>query len=259
MHTCKVNGCGRPVYARGMCSVHYQRWLRRTPSEEREPIRRQSLVGLEFGRLKVLKRVGKNKWNDSLYLCECSCGKKTVVPGGKLKSGHTKSCGCYMRERASTKATTHGLTRGDKKPRLFAVWNGMRARCNNAHSIEYKDYGGRGIRICDEWDHDFKAFYDWAMSNGYDPNAPRGKCTLDRIDNNGNYEPSNCRFVGLDVQARNTRRNHLLTIAGKTQCVAAWIVELGISKSTFYQHLNNDPDGGQRYFIDRYCKQECMD
>lgn len=206
------------------------------------------LDGKRFGRLTVIRRVGRNKWHDSVWECSCDCGNVTTVSEGHLKDGHTTSCGCFAREERSRRATRHGLLKGGKKPRTFIIWNGMKARCFNPRSTSYPRYGARGISVCDEW-LDYETFNRWAVAHGYADGLE-----LDRIDNDGPYCPSNCRWVTRSRNQRNTSRTHMMTISGKTQCVSDWIIELGISKSTFYQHLNNDPDGGQRYFIERYCK-----
>ncbi|MGO5267407.1 hypothetical protein ACTQ1D_01835 [Parafannyhessea umbonata] len=205
------------------------------------------LEGKRFGRLTAIRCVGRNKWRDSIWECSCDCGNVTTVSEGHLKDGHTTSCGCFAREERSRRATRHGLLRGGKKPRTFIIWNDMKARCFNPRSVSYPRYGARGISVCDEW-LDYETFNEWAMAHGYADGLE-----LDRIDNDGPYCPSNCRWVTRSRNQRNTSRTHMVTISGKTKCVSDWISELGISKSTFYQHLNNDPDGGQRYFIERYC------
>lgn len=124
------------------------------------------------------------------------------------------------------------------------VWCGMKARCFNPKAVSYPNYGARGITVCDEWLL-FENFHNWAMANGYADDLQ-----LDRIDNDGNYCPENCRWVTRSINQRNTSRTHLMTINGKTQCASDWIKELGISRSTFYAALKK----GQRYLIDRYCK-----
>jgi hypothetical protein len=154
------------------------------------------LSGKRFGHLTVVKRVG-SKNGHSLWECRCDCGNTTDVVAGSLTQGLTRSCGCLDRERR----TTHG----ESKSRLYEIWLGMRQRCSYQHHKDYKNYGGRGIRVCDEW-QSFATFHDWAMSHGYDPDAPYGKCTIDRINVDGNYEPSNCRFVDLETQANNRRK-----------------------------------------------------
>lgn len=151
-------------------------------------------TGMRFGRLVVTEYAGNAFWK-----CKCDCGNEIVVKGAQLDNGHTKSCGCYHRDQVSKAATTHGAS----KDRLYTVWQGMKGRCYDSSRANYKNYGGRGITICDEWLHDFAAFRDWAMANGYDPDAPHGKCTIDRIDVDGNYEPSNCRWVDMKVQSNN--------------------------------------------------------
>ena len=144
--------------------------------------------------------VGANNRRHNVWLCRCDCGNEVEVIATDLTTGHTCSCGCLMRETASKTMTTHGKT----GTRLNVVWQGMLARCNNQHHKSYKNYGGRGIKVCDEW-LDFTAFEEWAFANGYDENAPRGQCTLDRIDNNGNYEPNNCRWADMKTQMQNQR------------------------------------------------------
>lgn len=124
------------------------------------------------------------------------------------------------------------------------VWRGMKARCFNPKAVSYPNYGARGITVCDEW-LSFENFHNWAMANGYADDLQ-----LDRIDNDGNYCPENCRWVTRSMNQRNTSRTHLMTINGKTQCASDWIKELGISKSTFYEALKK----GEDYLIDRYCK-----
>ena len=152
------------------------------------------LSGQKFGKLTVLERANPNQKGGARWLCQCECGQTTTVDSYSLRSGHTKSCGCI-----------HGEFHGSSYSRLYGVWNNMRNRCYNPNKESYKHYGGRGIRVCDEWLHSFAAFKEWAMSTGYDPSAPYGQCTLDRIDVNGNYEPSNCRWVDFKTQANNTR------------------------------------------------------
>lgn len=201
-----------------------------------------NLIGERFGRLTVISKNGKTKWGNVTWKCACDCGKTVIIPGGHLKSGHTKSCGCLAYDMHVEQLETHGYTTGGK-PRTFTIWRGMKARCLNPKSISYKNYGARGISICHEW-RSFKAFHEWAIANGYSDGLQ-----LDRIDNEGNYCPSNCRWVTRTENARNTRVTRLITLNGKTQCAAAWIKELGISKSTFYKALHK----GQTYFISRYC------
>ena len=133
--------------------------------------------------------------------CICDCGKLCTVKGIYLarKGEGTKSCGCLWRERVGGKPK-HKMC----DSRLYQVWEGMRSRCNNPNTAHYDCYGGRGIKICIDWE-DFMNFYDWAIQNSYDPDAKHGGCTLDRIDNNGNYEPDNCRWVDMKTQSKNRR------------------------------------------------------
>lgn len=161
------------------------------------------LTGKKYGRLTVIGRSEDRiqpsgnriaRWN-----CICECGRKATVDGKHLRSGAIQSCGCLLEETVKTVNLTHG----EANSRLYRVWTDMKQRCSNPKRPRYPLYGGRGIKVCDEWNNDYAAFSEWAYSNGYDPDAPRGACTIDRIDCDGNYEPSNCRWVTVREQCMN--------------------------------------------------------
>lgn len=156
------------------------------------------LTGQKFGRLTVIKRVSpigqKVRW-----LCRCDCGNLKDIAAFELTSGNTKSCGCLQDEARHRRRNPDG-----RGTRLYGVWKSMRQRCRDKNHSSYARYGGRGICVCEEWE-DYQTFHDWAFANGYDPEAPRGKCTIDRIDPDGNYEPENCRWV--DSHTQNANRN----------------------------------------------------
>lgn len=155
----------------------------------------RDLTGQKFGRLTVLQRAETiNK--RTRWLCRCDCGEEVIVEAYNLTKGHTQSCGCLQKEATAKASTTHGM----RNSRLYRIWNCMHTRCYRKSYHAYKHYGGRGIAICDEWLHDFQAFYDWAMENGYKDNL-----TIDRIDSNGNYSPSNCRWTTMAIQNKNKR------------------------------------------------------
>ncbi len=191
------------------------------------------ITGQRFGRLVVVRRGDTSSDGKAMWVCLCDCGEVTEVRSYQLRSGITKSCGCLFRETSSVTArqtnNKYGLDsnrnvsankskHGDIKPyasysRLYHVWTSMKQRCNNPHAPNYAAYGGRGIRICDEWMHDFKAFESWAFAHGYDQDAPKGQCTLDRIDVDGNYSPSNCRWADPKTQRHNRRDSRRLEVS----------------------------------------------
>ena len=160
------------------------------------------LTGQRFGKLTVIKRSENKEYQNCRqthvqFLCQCDCGNKVVVTSNNLRTGHTQSCGCEKIQLVVNRSKKHGMT----NTRLYGVWNTMRQRCLNPNNHKYKNYGGRGIKVCDEWLHDFMAFYDWSMDNGYKPGL-----TIDRINNDGNYEPNNCRWTTMKVQNNNRRK-----------------------------------------------------
>lgn len=158
------------------------------------------LNGMIFGRLTVIEESGRAKDRHILWKCQCECGNVLNVPSRDLLRGHTKSCGCLQKDVTKNIRYKHG----DRDARLYAVWKGMKRRCENPNCKSYKWYGAKEVSVCDEW-HDYSVFREWAYANGYNRNANYGECTIDRIDPSGNYEPSNCRWVTMSEQAKNKR------------------------------------------------------
>ena len=151
-------------------------------------------------------------------MCKCDCGNVVEVPAESLVNGASKSCGCYNREI---------ITKHNKSmTNLYQVWQCMKDRCFNPNHVQYKDYGGRGITVCDEWS-DPDAFCEWALSNGYSKGL-----SIDRIDVNGNYEPSNCRWATQKEQCRNRRNNAVLEYNGEKHCLTEWAEIVGTKAST---------------------------
>lgn len=194
------------------------------------------LTGQRFGRLTVLEFVpteGKTEW-----LCKCDCGKTVTVKGTHLIDGSTKSCGCFMAEKASMLHKKHGNT----NTRLFGIWQRMKQRCYNPNADRYDLYGGRSIKVCPEWLNSFVAFRDWALSNGYNDTL-----SIDRIDVNGNYEPNNCRWVNMKTQCRNRRSNTFIEYQGEKITLAEAAERTGIGSATLQARYKKGQRGNELF------------
>lgn len=177
------------------------------------------LTGQKFDRLTVIKRMKNTKHNHAQWLCECICGKSSIVCSNSLRNGTTRSCGCLQQEARIKNNTKHGYV----YHKLYAIWNSMIQRCNNPKNKGYHNYGGRGIAVCDRW-LEFKSFLE-DMGN-----RPEG-LTLDRIDNDRDYCKENCRWATYAQQNRNYRRNVFITINNETKCLKDWCQELNLNYS----------------------------
>lgn len=194
--------------------------------------RAKDITGIKFGRLTAIKREGRSKYNEALWLFQCDCGRMVITSGSRVANGRTKSCGCLQKETAKETVTKYNasenykqptrLTHGGRRTRLYNIWSKMKGRCDNTNQDNYKYYGGRGIKVCKEWEEDFSAFRDWSLSNGY-----KDGLTIDRIDTNGGYSPENCRWATVKEQQNNKRNNRLITIGGETKTMAQWAEDTG--------------------------------
>ena len=159
------------------------------------------LLGKRFDRLVVIERAENTKQGDAQWLCRCDCGNEKIIRANALKTGRTRSCGCLLSECSKKRMAKLMTKHGKSNSRLYRVWASMKERCSSANNKGYDNYGGRGISVCDKW-QEFEPFYKWAIANGY-----KKRLEIDRIDNDGNYEPDNCRWVTSKQNCRNTRKN----------------------------------------------------
>jgi hypothetical protein len=196
----------------------------------------KNLTGQKFGRLLVIKYI-KTINKRSYWLCKCDCGNEKEVIGNYLSSGRTKSCGCYQHESIVKRFTTHGKS----NEKLYYIWKGMLRRCENSKHRNYKDYGGRGISVCEEW-HNLNKFIDWAHKNGYAEGLE-----IDRVNNNGIYEPNNCKWSTRKEQTLNTRRNIKIELDGEIKSLSEWCEILGFKENTI-QYRYYRGDRGERLF-----------
>ena len=185
-----------------------------------------NLVGQTFGFLIVLKAGPSNAWGRVMWWCRCECGNEKAVATNHLRSGHTKSCGCWRHHCLTTHAKTHGLRYSPEYP----VWHVMKQRCTNPKCTGYKNYGGRGITVCKRW----SLFENFIADMGPRPSPDH---SIERKDNSGPYSPENCVWSTRKKQARNKRNNRFLTHGGETLCLTDWSERTGIKSLTIYGRL----------------------
>ncbi len=191
------------------------------------------LKGKQFGRLIVIKRVGKNTWGQYEWLCLCNCGKKKIILGSRLQNRTTNSCGCLQIENttiSNINRTQHGHTQNKKMSKTYQTWINIIRRCNNPKDTSYNRYGNRGITVCKRW---LKSFKNFLIDMGECPK----RHSIDRIDNNKGYYKDNCKWATPKQQARNRRNNNMLTLRGKTKCMTSWAEEYKINISTLWSRI----------------------
>ena len=193
-------------------------------------MKKLDLTNQKFNRLTVLELSDK-RGKKVMWKCRCDCGNITFVETCNLRGNRTKSCGCYKMDGLLSRSTKHN----QRHTKLYEVWKGIKQRCLNSNHKAFKNYGGRGISICDEWKDNFSSFYNWAMQNGYSD-----ELSIDRINNDGNYEPNNCRWVDRKTQANNTRTNHFITYNNETHTIAEWSRILNIKYSVILYRLHHN-------------------
>lgn len=192
------------------------------------------LTGMIFGNLIVIKRMPNNKRGNAVWKCDCKCGSTVFAATDSLKNGNTQGCGCKSKETARIRSLN-----SHRRTRVYSIYNCMKQRCYNQNNKGYKNYGGRGIKICEEWLNDYAKFYDWAIKSGY-----KDDLTIDRIDVNGNYEPLNCKWSTCKEQNNNRRSSIYLSYQGKTQTIYDWSIETGIKYSKLLRRFHeNWPPG----------------
>lgn len=185
------------------------------------------LKGHRFERLTVIESAGS--FNRKLFwLCRCDCGTRAVVKAVRLRSGHTKSCGCLQVERAAERGRAN-VTHGKARSRTYRIWRALKNRCENPKNPAYKYYGGRGIAVCERW----KFFPNFLADMG----EPEDGLSIDRIDSNGPYEPANCRWATATEQSRNTRWNRNITFQDRTLCVSEWAGIFGVTSQIIFSRL----------------------
>lgn len=221
-------------------------------------------IGDKFGRLTVIdktddyiKPTGEHR---HCWVCKCNCGNIITIRGDDLISHHTISCGCLRKEKSTIRLTTHGLS----KTKLYKIYTDIKYRCYNSNSTGYEDYGGRGIKVCNEWlnkDNGFINFYNWAINNGY-----RDDLTIDRINVNGNYEPSNCRWIPKEYQAENKRNSRYVYFNGEKFTIPQFANILGITfelliyrlkknnynLSSLFTYITDQYGNTKSYILDKY-------
>ena len=186
---------------------------------------RKDLTGRKMGRLTVIQDTNERRNKGVVWICRCECGNVVKRTTGELNAGRRLSCGCI-------RTGAMGAWKNGKRERLYIVWCDIIQRCFDKNDPGYQRYGARGITICDEWRHNYPAFREWAFANGYNE-----QLTIDRIDNDGDYSPDNCRWTTAKVQSRNKSTNVLITYQGETHCISEWSEILGFKYSTLRERL----------------------
>ena len=187
----------------------------------------KDLTGRRFGHL-IAEKMNNRSNNGNMWLCKCDCGNETLVLSTNLLKGHSKSCGCLRVDTIVKQNRTHGMA----KTRLYNTWSNMKTRCANEGRSMYYTYGGRGIKVCEEWNDSFESFYKWAMENGY-----KDSLSIDRIDNDGDYSPENCRWSTSQQQARNKQTTIRIMYRGQTKTLKEWCDKYNLNYHTAYRRL----------------------
>ncbi len=198
----------------------------------------EDLTGMQFGNFTVIGRapdyIRKNGKHTRRWECKCVCGNTRFLTKTALKNGIQKSCGCIKPIMIIGTKVGNGVIHGDSHKRLHNTWLGMKARCFNKNEPRYKWYGERGIIVCDEWKHDYLAFKEWALNNGYSE-----ELTIDRIDNNKGYSPDNCRWVDVKTQQNNRRSNRFITAFNETHTLMQWSEITGINSNAISRRIKS--------------------
>lgn len=192
----------------------------------------KDITGMRFHRLTAVEYKGNQMW-----LFRCDCGNEIIRRGSSVRFGEIKSCGCLHSEKSRENGRNRA-THGESKSKLYNKWSKMKARCYRKTCKDYPNYGGRGIKVCDEW-MTYENFRDWAISQGYSENKDPFEQTIERIDVNGDYEPSNCKLANMKEQQNNRRNNHMVTIRKQTRTLQQWIDLIGGDEGKIRSLISN--------------------